>query len=59
MSSCEFCYSSEQQSEKQILGFCQRAEKALEHQGDSDTNCRWCTWNDPQYLGKKTGGIGN
>ena len=22
-------------------------KKALEHEGDGDTSCNWCTWNDP------------
>ena len=22
-------------------------EKAMEHEGNGDTNCNWCTWNDP------------
>ena len=33
------------QKDKQILGPCQRTEKAVEHKGDSDTNSRWRTWN--------------
>ena len=31
----------------------------MEHEGDSDTNYNWCTWNDPQRLGKKAGKVGN
>ena len=34
-------------------------EKLGEHEGDSDTNCNWCTWNGPQKPGKSTGGTGN
>ena len=26
----------------------------MEHEGDGDTNCSWCTWNDPQRIGKGT-----
>ena len=26
------------------------------HKGDSDTSCNWCTWNNPQMIGKGTGG---
>ena len=26
----------------------------MEYEGDSDTHCNWCTWNDTQRLGKKT-----
>ena len=27
----------------------------MERDGDGDTNCSWCTWNDPQTIGKGTG----
>ena len=27
----------------------------MEHEGNSDTNSNWCTWNNPQRIGKKTG----
>ena len=30
-------------------------KKAMEHEGDSDTNCNWCTRNNPQRLGKCAG----
>ena len=25
----------------------------MEHEGDGDTNCNWCTWNNPQVLVKE------
>ena len=25
----------------------------MEHEGDSDTNCNWCTWNNPQRTDKE------
>ena len=31
----------------------------MEHKANGDTNCDWCTWNDPQRLGKRAGGVGN
>ena len=31
------------------------AEKVVEHEGDSDTNCSWCTWNSLLRLIKETG----
>ena len=40
-------------NDKQIIAFCQRVEKALEHEGDSDTNCNWCTRNSFKRLRKK------
>ena len=33
------------------------AEKAVKHEGDSDTNCIWCTWNNLQSPEKETGRI--
>ena len=24
----------------------------MEHDGDSDTNCNWCTWNNPERIDK-------
>ena len=38
-----------------IPGSCQRAEKAVEHKGDGDTNCSWYPWNGPQWPGKENG----
>ena len=29
------------------------------HNCDGDTNCGWCTWNNPQRIGKGTGRLGN
>ena len=29
------------------------------HEGDSDTNCDWCTWNNHQRIGKGTGRFEN
>ena len=45
--------------DRQILISCQRAEKTLEHEDNGNTICCQCSWNSPQWLGKKTGGIGN
>ena len=45
--------------DKQILGFYQRVEKAVVHEGDGDINCSWCVWKSSQKLQKETGGIGN
>ena len=30
--------------DRQILGPCPRVEKAVKHEGDSDTSCSWCLW---------------
>ena len=34
-------------------------KEAIEHGDDCDTNCNWCTQNDPQRLVKGTGRVGN
>ena len=44
---------------RQILGPCQRVEKAVEHESDSDTNWSWCTQNSSQRLGKEIRETGN
>ena len=38
--------------ETQVQRPCQRTEEAVEHKGDSDANCNWCTRNDPESVGK-------
>ena len=35
------------------IGFCQGAEKAVEHKGDDDTFCSWCSWNGPEKSEKE------
>ena len=46
------------QKERQVLRPCQRTEKVVENEGDSNPNCIWRTWNDPQRRmeGLKIGG---
>ena len=39
--------------------FAWELRKYIEHEGDGDTNCNWCTRNNPQRLGKGTGRLGN
>ena len=31
----------------------------MENEGDCETNCIWCTLNDPKSLGKRTGSLIN
>ena len=38
-------------------GSCQRTKKAMEHEGDGDTNSNWYTWNDPKRLGQEAEGV--
>ena len=33
--------------EKQLLWQFQRTKKAMGHEGDDDSNCKWSTENDP------------
>ena len=37
----------ENKKDRQIFGSCQRNEKAVEYEGDSDTSCSWWAWNSP------------
>ena len=31
----------------------------MEHEGDCDTSCNWCTWNNSQRIDKGTKRLGN
>ena len=31
----------------------------MEREGDGDTSCGWCTWNNSPKIGKGTGSLGN
>ena len=31
-----------------------KKKKPMEYEGDSDTCCNWCTWNNPQKIDKET-----
>ena len=33
--------------------------KTIEHKGDGDTKCNWCTWNILVRIGKGTGRLKN
>ena len=41
------------QKEGQVLVSCQRTERAIEHEGDQDSNYKWCEWNNPYRLSKE------
>ena len=28
--------------------------KTMKHKDDGDTNCNWCTWNNPERIGNRT-----
>ena len=34
-------------------------KKTMEREGDGNTNCNWCTWNNPLRIGKGTGRLRN
>ena len=36
---------------------CQRAEKVVKPEGDSNTNCGGCTWNSPLRKAKEPRGV--
>ena len=41
------CKNDGKRNDSQELRSYQRTEKDVEHKGDGDTNCSWCTWNGP------------
>ena len=41
------------------LDLARELKKTMEHESDSDTNCNWCTWNNPQRIGKENGRLEN
>ena len=41
------------------LDLAKRAEEAMEHEDDGDTNCSWGIWNDIQRIVKGTGRLRN
>ena len=46
-------------NEKYICRPCQRNKNNNEYKGDYDTNYNWCTWSNPQRIGKGTRRLGN
>ena len=36
-----------------------REKQTMEREGVGDSSCGWCTWNNPQRIGKGTGRLGN
>ena len=41
------------------LDLARELKKAMEHEGDGDTDCNWCTRNNPQRIEKGTGRFRN
>ena len=58
MSSCGYCHPGRPQREKKhekrdnYLYLARELKKTVEHEGDGETTCRWCTWNVPQRTGR-------
>ena len=51
--------SKRKQKDTQTLGPPKRTKIAVEHEGDGDIGYNWCTWNTPQWFGKRSGRSGN
>ena len=49
----------ESQKSYKYIKLARELKTSMENEGDSDTNCNWCTWNNPQRTGKGTGRLGN
>ena len=47
----------ENEKKGQFFDLANELKYAMEHEGD--TNCNWCTWNDPQKVNKRARGDGN
>ena len=47
----------ESENRDEYLDLVRQQKKAVKHEGDDDSNCKWRAWNSPQ--GKETEGIGN
>ena len=62
MLNSELCSSGRLQSKKRkengkwdkYLDLAREQKKSMEYEGDSDTNCNRCAWNNPQRFGKGT-----
>ena len=47
----------ESESINKYLDFLEKKtkKKTMEHESNSDRYCKWCTWNNPQGIGKRFG----
>ena len=45
--------------ERKVLEPSKRTKKAVEHEGNGDTNCNLQVWNSPKKLAKGAGRVGN
>ena len=39
------------------FNFVTERKKTVEHEGDGDTDCSWCTWNGLQKIGEGPGAV--
>ena len=49
----------ESKKRDKYLDLARELKKTMGHKGDSDTNCNWCTWNNPQRSDKRKWRFGN
>ena len=49
----------ENEKSDNYLDLARELKKSKEHKGVVDTNCNWCTWNDPRRLSKRTREVEN
>ena len=43
----------ESKKDRHVLESYLTVKKAVKHEGDSDINCNWCTWNSPKVFDKR------
>ena len=49
----------ESEKRDKYLDLARELKKTMDHEGDSDASCGWCTWNNTQMIGKGTGRLEN
>ena len=49
----------ENEKRDKYLDLVRETKKAMEYEGDCDTNYNWCTWNNTQRISKGAGGVRN
>ena len=43
----------ESETKDKYLDLARKLKKTMEQEGDGDTNYGWCTWDNPQSIGKR------
>ena len=49
----------ENEKRDKYLDIARELKKTMEHEGDGDTNCKWCTYYSHRRIDNWIGGLGN